>query len=76
MSDNFVGQIVWILEWGDKHGPYAGIVTRSGPCPVVHVFFPGMEYDVECTHWLVEDGSDRGWMAIPVDGIIPPDLFK
>lgn len=75
MPSNYVGQLVWVMEWADKAGPFVGIITRAGDCPVIHTFFPGMEYDIECTHWTTEDGTDRGWMPIPPGGVTPGDLF-
>lgn len=66
-----IGQVVWFLTWDDRQGPAP---ARGGPVPLLQVFFPEGPQAIECSHWLVEDGTVSGWTEIPADGA-PIDLF-
>ena len=75
METTFVGQVVWVMFMADAQGPFPGIVVAGGASPLVSVLTSGQNNHLACTHWLAEDGTDSGWLAIPADGQITADLF-
>lgn len=75
MPTTTVGQNVWYLTWDNKAGPFPARVIRAGDVPLLAVDLPECSARYQPSHWLTEDGTDDGRMEIPVDGVIPADLF-
>ncbi len=87
-----VGSVVWVCQWFGPPslaaqeaidqglaGPFPAIVVRLGAGQELEVvaFTPNPEQDTRLvTPWALEDGATWGWLEVPADGIIPPDLFS
>lgn len=75
MHTTTIGQLVWFLSYPDRRGPFPATVITPGSCPLLSVEMPEGVTRETCSHWLEEDGTETGWLEIPADGAIPPDLF-
>lgn len=73
-----IGDRIWLMRWDGAVGPWPGIVVaHPGATPTLVVFGPEAPaiIDANVSHWLVEDGTDHGWILEPADREIPGDLF-
>lgn len=73
-----IGDVVWVCEWEPSKGPWPAIVCAiNGASIDVQVFGEsGCLLRRDVTPWAVEDGSKYGWLEIPIDGVVPVDLFE
>ena len=71
----FIGQMVWLCQVNPSSGPLAGVIAGVREDSVDVCFFTPGPTTISCSNWYVEDGSNFGWLPIPADGVVPPDLF-
>lgn len=77
-----IGSIVWVCRTtvgrDPASGPRPALVLGGSDALDLAVFneLGTPSFVPAVTPWSVEDGSEWGWLEIPVDGIIPANLLE
>jgi len=72
-----IGKMVWWMGWDSKRGPLpAVVISLTDGLAALSVLANEGPMRIDCTHWLTEDGTNSGWIEIPADFEVPPDLFE
>ena len=72
-----IGDMVWVCDWAGNTGPFPALVTDTpnGDALTVVPFWPQPSIAITITPWALEDGTMQGWLEIPADKQVPPDLL-